>query len=88
MCVVAPTEMVINELPEPGAGMVTGLKFTVVPVGMPVAERLTELLKPLLIVVVIVELPCMPCITLMEPGDAVTEKPGAPPTVRVTVVVC
>lgn len=80
--------MVINELPEPGAGMVTGLKFTVVPVGMPVADRLIALLKPLLIVVVIVELPCMPCNTVMEPGEAAKVKLAAPLTVRVTVVVC
>ena len=52
-----PTVMVIVELPAPGAGIVLGLKLTVVPVGMPEAERLIELLKPPLTVVVIVEVP-------------------------------
>ena len=52
---LAPTVMVIVELPEPGAGIVCGLKLTVVPEGMPEADRLMALLKPPLMVVVIVE---------------------------------
>ena len=55
--VLPPTVMVMVELPEPGAGMVCGLKLTVVPEGTPEAERLIALLKPPLIVVVIVEVP-------------------------------
>jgi len=43
--------------PEPGAGMVPGLKLTVVPLGTPVADRLIELLNPPLTDVVIVEVP-------------------------------
>ena len=43
--------MVMVELPEPGAGMVCGLKVTVVPEGMPEADRLMALLKPPLIAV-------------------------------------
>src|SRR5664280_1541944 len=58
--VLAPTVMVIVELPEPGAGIVLGLKLTVVPVGAPEADRLIELLKPPLTVVVIVEVPGLP----------------------------
>ena len=49
--------MVIAELPEPGAGMVCGLKLTVVPDGMPDADSAMELLNPPLMVVVTVELP-------------------------------
>ena len=49
--------MVMAELPEPGAGIVCGLKLTVVPEGAPEADRLIALLKPPLTVVVMVELP-------------------------------
>ena len=55
--VLAPTVMVIVELPEPGAGIVLGLKLTVVPDGMPEADRLIALLKPPQTVVVMVEAP-------------------------------
>ena len=58
--VLAPTVMVMVELPAPGAGIVLGLKLTVVPVGTPVADRLIELLKPPLTVVVIVDVPGLP----------------------------
>src|SRR5208337_86616 len=55
--VLAPTVMVMVELPEPGAGIGLGLKLTVVPEGMPEAERVIALLKPLLMVAVMVEIP-------------------------------
>src|SRR5208283_6128349 len=55
--VFEPTVMLIPELPEPGAGMVCGLKLTLVPEGTPEAERLIALLKPPLTVVVIVDAP-------------------------------
>ena len=45
------------ELPAPGAGIVLGLKLTVVPDGMPEADRLIALLKPPLIVVVMADVP-------------------------------
>ena len=45
------------ELPEPGAGIVVGLKVTVVPEGIPEADRAIALLKPPLTVVVMVEVP-------------------------------
>jgi hypothetical protein len=45
------------ELPEPGAGMVVGLKLAVVFEGKPEADKLMELLKPPLTVVVRVEVP-------------------------------
>jgi hypothetical protein len=55
--VLPPTVMVMVELPEPGAGMVCGLKLTMVPEGTPEAERLIALLKPPLTVVKMVEVP-------------------------------
>ena len=45
------------ELPDPGAGIGLGLKLTVVPEGIPDAERVIALLKPPLMVVVIVDVP-------------------------------
>ena len=57
MGVLLPTVMVIVELPPPGAGIVLGLKLTVVPVGMPEADKLIALLKLPLMVVVIVDVP-------------------------------
>jgi len=45
------------EEPEPGAGIVLGLKLTVVPEGIPVADRAMELLKPFVTAVVIVVVP-------------------------------
>ncbi|MDR3748949.1 MAG: hypothetical protein P4M04_12465, partial [Acidobacteriota bacterium] len=55
--VLPPTVIVIAELPPPGAAIVCGLKLTLVPEGIPEAERLMELLKPPVIVVVMFELP-------------------------------
>ena len=54
---LAPTVMVMVELPEPGAGIEAGLKLTVVPDGIPEADRLIAPLKPPLIVVVMVDVP-------------------------------
>ena len=55
--VEAPTVIVIVDVPEPGAGIVLGLKLTVVPEGAPLADRAIELSNPPLTVVVIVEVP-------------------------------
>ncbi len=79
--------MVIAEVPEPGAEIVDGLKFTVVPDGIPDADKLIAPLKPPLIVDVIVELPSLPWTTLSEDGDAESAKLAAAETVSVTVVV-
>ena len=73
-----PTVMVIVELPPPGAGIVLGLKLTVVPEGIPVAERLIALLNPLLRVLVMVETPWLPGATLTPEGEAERVKLGAP----------
>jgi hypothetical protein len=62
--------MVIVELPEPGAGIVLGLKLTVVPDGAPLADRLIELLNPPLTLAVMVEVPWLPCAILTEAGEA------------------
>ena len=86
--VLAPTVIVIVELPAPGAGIVLGLKLTVVPVGTPVADRLIELLKPPLTTVVIVDVPRLPCMTVSEAGEAEMLKLGTAVTVSVTVVPC
>src|SRR5208282_4756277 len=59
--VLLPTVMVMVELPAPGAGIWVGLKFTVVPDGMPEADKPMALLKPPLMVVVIVDVPWLPC---------------------------
>ncbi len=86
--VLAPTLIVIVDLPEPGAGMVCGLKLTVVPVGAPDADRLMAPLKPPLMVEVTVEFPWFPCWIVSEDGEAESVKPGCccDVTVRVTVV--
>ena len=84
----APTEIVMVELPPPGAAIVLGLKLTVVPDGAPLADNATALLKPPPIVVVTVDVPCVPCTTLSDDGFAVTANVGCEAvTVRVTVVV-
>src|SRR5271167_3390830 len=86
--VLDPTVIVIVELPAPGAGIVPGLKLTVVPVGIPEAERLIELLNPPLMAVVMVDVPWLPCTTLSEEGEAEIVKFGSAVTVSVIVVIC
>ena len=78
------TVMVMVELPDPGAGMGLGLKFTVVPEGMPEADRAMAPLNPLPIVVVIVDVPWLPCTTLSEEGEAEMVKLGAAVTVMLS----
>ena len=53
--VLAPTVIVMVDVPDPGAGMVLGLKPIVTPVGAPLDESAIELLKPLLTVEVMVD---------------------------------
>jgi hypothetical protein len=64
---------VIAELPEPGAGIVLGLKLTVVPEGAPDAVKLTALLNPPPIAVVTVDVACT---VVNEAGDADTVRLG------------
>ena len=84
-----PTATFMLEVPDPGAVIVLGLRVTVVPVGLPVADSVTALLKPPPIAVVIVEVPCAPCVKLSDDGLALTVKVGCGAvTVKLTVVVC
>src|SRR5271165_1085196 len=55
--VLAPTAMVMVELPEPGAGIGLWLKDNIVPDGAPEADRLMALLNPPLMVAVMLEVP-------------------------------
>jgi hypothetical protein len=59
--VLVPTEIVMLALPAPGAAIGLGLMLTVVPAGTPAADSVTALLKPLLTVVMMFELPWPPC---------------------------
>jgi hypothetical protein len=68
--------MVIVELPAPGAAIGLGLNPNVVPIGTPEADKLMALLNPPLIVVLIVDVPWLPCITLTADGLAVIAKFG------------
>jgi hypothetical protein len=86
--VLDPTVIVIVELPPPGAAIVLGLKLTVVPLGAPLAVRLIALLNPPPTVVVIVEVPELPCATLTDVGKPVSVKLAAAVTVRATVALC
>ena len=52
--VLVPTVTVIVEFTAPGATIVLGLKLTVVPAGIPAADRPIALLNPPLIVLLIV----------------------------------
>ena len=65
-----PTEIVIVEVPAPGAAIDVGLKVAVAPVGNPVAESATAELKLPLRVVVIVAVPELPVGTVKEAGEA------------------
>lgn len=76
------------EEPEPGAGILVGLKAALTPKGRPLAVKEMELLKPPEMVVVMVEFPELPGATVRELGLADNEKLGLPPlTVSVTLVV-
>jgi hypothetical protein len=76
--------------PEPGAAIEVGLKLAVTPVGAPEAESETAELNPPETVVLIVDVPELPCSTEMLPGELDIAKSGvvAAVTVRLTVVVC
>ena len=81
--------IVMVEVPVPGAGIGFGLKLTVTRLPWPEADNETAALKPFRAVVLILEMPELPCTTVTEDGEALIEKFGATPvTVRETVVVC
>jgi len=70
--------------------MVCGLKLTVVPDGIPEADKLTAAAKPLPVMVKMLEVPCSPWAIVRAEGMVRIVKPGCPlgVMVRVTVVVC
>ena len=68
--------MVRVDEPEPGAAIDVGFKMTVTPVGWPVAVRAIAALKPPETLVVIVEVPLLPCRTETDAGEAVMENAG------------
>jgi len=69
------TVIVIVEVPAPVIEV--GLKPTVTPEGWPEAVREMTPSKPPVTVLVMVEVPWLPCATESEPGEAERLKPGA-----------
>jgi hypothetical protein len=67
------TVIVIVDVPFPVIDV--GLNPTVTPVGAPEADKATAESNPPLTVLVIVDLPELPCATDTEPGDAERLKP-------------
>jgi hypothetical protein len=67
--VVEATVRVRVEVPEPGATIDMGLKLAVTPAGRPVADKAMEELKPPAWVVMIVDVPLVPCATETEEGE-------------------
>jgi hypothetical protein len=74
--VFAATAMVMVEVPEPGAGIVAGVKLTVTPVGWPVADKATAELNPKKMADVIVDEPLLPCAADTAVGAAEIAKLG------------
>lgn len=90
MAVVEATASVRVDVPEPGAAIDVGLKVAVTPVGRPLADSATAELNPPETVVVMVDVPLLPCATDTEVGEAASVKAGvaAAVTVSETVAVC
>jgi hypothetical protein len=61
--------------------VLAGLNVAVTPLGRPVADSLTALLKPFTGMTVIVLVPTLPCVIVRLLGDAVSENPGIGPPV-------
>ena len=70
-----PTVIAMVEVPAPVIEV--GRKVTVTPVGWPVADKEIPELKPFVTVLVIVEVPELPCTIETIAGEAVRPKPGA-----------
>lgn len=73
----------------PGAGIGFVPNVTVTPLGCPLADSVIALLKPFNAVVLMVEVPLLPCCTVTDDGEALIVKFGGleDVTVRETVVV-
>jgi len=82
--VVDATAIVIVEEPEPGAAIDEGLKLTVTPLGCPLALNEIAELKPPDTLVLIVEVPLLPCTTETEEGEAEMLKFGLDDAVTVS----
>jgi hypothetical protein len=82
------TVKVTVDVPAPGAATVEGLKPTVTPEGWPEAVKATAALKDPAMVVVTVEVPLLPLLTVTAVGETETAKLGVTVTVRFTVAVC
>jgi hypothetical protein len=67
------------ELPVPV--MEVGLKETVTPLGWPLALKTTAVSKPPVVVLVITDVPDLPCTTGTEVGLAESEKPEVAPAI-------
>lgn len=74
VAVDAATVIVMVDVPAPVIEL--GLKATVTPAGWPEADKEMAELKPPVTVLVIVEFPALPCVTVTEPGDADKLNPG------------
>ncbi len=79
------TMKLATDVPLPGEAIWLGAKLTVTPVGWPVAVKLIAELKPFTAVVVMFEVPVLPCTTDTVVGEAEMVKLGAV-TVRLTLV--
>ena len=86
MGAVTPTTILMVEVPAPGCGIGLGLKLTDTPPGCPEADNVMALANPLDTVVVIVDVPLLPCCTLTDVGEAdMVKDTDAVVTVSVTV---
>ena len=81
-----PAESVNVDDPEPGAGMLAGLKLAVTPEGKPLADRAIAESNPPEMAAVIEEVPELPGATVSEAGLAESAKPGVPLEVTVRVM--
>jgi hypothetical protein len=74
--VLAPAVMVRSRCRSPVQESFAGEKLTVVPAGAPEADRVMELSKPPLMIVLTVDVPTFPCAMLREVGDGERLKLG------------
>ncbi len=79
------TASVRVEVPDPGAAMDVGLRLAVTPVGAPEADKVIAELKPPATVVVIVDVPLLPCTTDTDVGEAEMLKLGVGLEVRALI---
>ena len=82
-----PTVSVIWEVPLPGGAIGLGLKLAVVPIGIPVADRLTALLKPRTTMLETVAVPWTPWLRSTAAGVTEILKSGCTPAATVSVKV-